>query len=90
MFGCLTLGVHELTIWFWGLVNVSNQRVISHYYDIERVKATVWLFFIKHSKVEAYWGADLYIHVFLTTAIVTDVQLSLMFDSYLPAKKTQN
>jgi len=47
----------------------------------------VFLCFIKHSTVKAYYELDVYIPVFLTTALDIDVPLNTTSDSYITAGK---
>ena len=59
-------------------------------YDLKRMKATLSLCFNIQSTVEAYCGVDVYIHVFLTTALDRDVPLNAMSDTYLSGTKNND
>jgi len=56
-------------------------------YELKHKKVTLSLCFNIQSTVETYCAEDVYIHVFLTTSLHTDVPLNAISDSYLSGNK---
>jgi hypothetical protein len=71
------------TLVLLGLITVGNWWTIFRNYDFENVKAAFFCASINKVQTKHVVGVDVYIHVFLTTALGTDVPLTS--DSYLAA-----
>jgi hypothetical protein len=66
------------------LITVGYWLAKYQYYDLEHVRAKLFQCFNKQIRDEAYYRIDVYIHVFLTTALGTDLPRISTLDIYLP------
>jgi hypothetical protein len=81
IFGYLRPVVHDLITGI--LRNNHYRKVVDNYqnYDLEHMKDTMFQCFNKHSTVEVHLALDVYIHLFLMTALVIDMPLNSTSES---------